>query len=126
MYIPSNPMNVTTQSPINPEAERIFSEHLAKVRVEANTMLRQHPLEGWSFDFDRSTVAFGRCHYNEKRITLSPTLTLLNPDHWRQTVLHEIAHALTPDHHHDHVWKSVARLIGHSGDRCYGSEVIRP
>jgi hypothetical protein len=33
-------------------------------------------------------------------------------------LLHELAHALTPGHGHDDVWKNVAQALGCSGHRC--------
>ncbi len=36
------------------------------------------------------------------------------------TILHEIAHSLTPNHHHDHIWKRKAISIGCNGERCGG------
>ena len=37
----------------------------------------------------------------------------------KNTVLHEIAHALTPGHNHDHVWQAKAVSIGCDGERYY-------
>jgi predicted SprT family Zn-dependent metalloprotease len=41
-------------------------------------------------------------------------------DQVRDTILHEIAHALAgPKHNHDARWKSIARSIGCTADRCH-------
>jgi hypothetical protein len=44
----------------------------------------------------------------------------------RDTILHEIAHALTPGHNHDSVWRAKSIEIGCDGKRCYGSDVRAP
>jgi hypothetical protein len=47
----------------------------------------------------------------------------------RDTVLHEVAHALAgPQHGHDRVWRSIAVRIGCSGERCVspGSPRVEP
>ena len=63
--------------------------HLAK------ELMTRHGLAGWSFEFDHARRRFGRCDYTHRRITLSKPLTFLNPiEEVRDTLLHEIAHAL--------------------------------
>jgi hypothetical protein len=45
----------------------------------------------------------------------------------RDTILHEIAHALAgPRTGHREVWQATAKAIGCSSMRCYGDEVIQP
>ena len=85
-------------------------------------------LPDWDFRWDRATRRFGCCHQNLKRITLSKTLTELNEwDDIKDTLLHEIAHALAGQGHgHDAVWKAKCREIGARPERCYGSSVRRP
>jgi predicted SprT family Zn-dependent metalloprotease len=84
--------------------------------------------QGWYFTFDRSNQRFGSCQYLRKRITLSKYLTELNSEQEIQnTILHEIAHALCPGQHHNHIWKAKAKEIGCTGDRCYSyKQVIIP
>lgn len=65
----------------------------------------------------------GRCKYTPEEIDIAQTL-LNKPDTTRDnimnTLLHEIAHAITgPKHHHDAVWKANAIKIGCTGDRCH-------
>ena len=82
----------------------------------------------WEFRWDRATRRFGCCYSNLKRITISEPLTKLNG--WndvKDTLLHEIAHALVGQGHgHDEVWKAKCREIGARPHRCYGSSVRRP
>jgi predicted SprT family Zn-dependent metalloprotease len=96
----------------------------------ANTYLVKYDLhtQGWRFQFDNARRRFGCCNYRTKRITLSKHLTALNDvKEVNNTILHEIAHALTPGHHHDRVWQRKAIEIGCNGKRCYSSkEVVSP
>lgn len=88
---------------------------------QARALMAEHGLEGWRFCFDESVRRFGCCSHGKKMITLSRKLVAQNPWHEvKQTVLHEIAHALVgPGHGHDAVWKAKARSIGASDSRCY-------
>lgn len=91
-------------------------------------LMNQHGLieQGWRLQFDNAKRRFGVCSYRRKIIGLSSTLVQLNDEaHVRNTILHEIAHALTPGHHHDYVWKRKAIEIGCTGDRCYSSKVVQ-
>lgn len=82
--------------------------------------MAQHGLAGWSFRFDHARRRFGSCRYRERVITLSRPLVLLNGvDEVRDTILHEIAHALTPGDGHGGKWKSACRRIGARPVRCY-------
>lgn len=72
---------------------------------------------GWTFGWNNRKAALGLCEYKEKRISLS--LFLLNtitPSERRDTVLHEIAHALDflARGYSDHgpKWKQWARYVG--------------
>jgi predicted SprT family Zn-dependent metalloprotease len=95
----------------------------------ATNLMRLHGLlPAWSFDFDRSMVRFGKCNYTKKRISLSRHLVEMNAEsEVRDTILHEIAHALAPrGAGHGPVWQALALSIGCNGRRCYGHEVARP
>jgi predicted SprT family Zn-dependent metalloprotease len=102
---------------------------LAEARELANHLMSQHRLvPQWSFHFDRSKVRFGRCNFGRKQISLSRYLVELNNEvEVRDTILHEIAHALAPrGAGHGPVWQALALSIGWSGRRCYGPEITRP
>ena len=98
--------------------------------IEAQTLAIQlmvkHGLleQNWYFEFDNAKRRFGCCNYRYKRISLSKELVQLNDEaRVKNTILHEIAHALVGrGHGHDHVWKAKAREIGCDGNRCYSSE----
>ena len=91
----------------------------------AVSLMRQHGLiqKGWCFDFDQAKRRFGVCNYTLKEIRLSAPLTKINDEtQVRDTILHEIAHALTPGHGHDSVWKAKCVEIGCRPERCYTEE----
>jgi len=73
--------------------------------------------------FNRAGQCFSR---TKKLIQLQPTYVELNEESSvRNTILHEIAHALTPNHNHNKFWKRKAIEIGCDGKRCYGSNVVK-
>lgn len=96
----------------------------------ATGLIGAHGLQGWGFRFDRARVRAGACHHTTRTITLSPWITAAHDESQvRETLLHEIAHALVgPRHGHDTVWRAQARAIGASGERCYqgGDEPVVP
>src|SRR3954468_15251640 len=77
-------------------------------------LLTQHGLSGWSLTFDNAKRRAGVCRYAARVIGLSAPLTRLHPpEQVRETLLHEIAHALVgPEHGHDRVWAATTRRIG--------------
>jgi predicted SprT family Zn-dependent metalloprotease len=91
-------------------------------------LLQQHGLIGWRFQFDHARRRFGSCRPRAQLITLSKPLTLLNTEsEIRDTLLHEIAHALTPGDGHGPRWKAKCIEIGAAPKRCYSeSEITAP
>lgn len=84
-----------------------------------------HPF--WIFRWIRSKNVFGRCSYGPVfAISLSCALVSLNPEaDVRDTILHEIAHALVgPGHNHDIMWRIKAAEIGARPERCYQRSAI--
>lgn len=92
----------------------------------------------WKFEFSNAKRIFGVCAYGHKygkpyhRIKLSKILTSLNSEEKvKDTILHEIAHALDVEErgysNHDTNWNRIARSIGCDGERCYNSmEINQP
>jgi predicted SprT family Zn-dependent metalloprotease len=76
--------------------------------------LNQHGLRDWSFAFNRSKRNLGRCLFGPKLIELSHHFVERNSlAVIRDTLLHEIAHALVgPGHGHDDVWKAMCKKVG--------------
>ncbi|MCC7085175.1 MAG: SprT-like domain-containing protein [Pirellulales bacterium] len=102
---------------------------LAAAQRMAQLLMRKHGLfPEWKFEFDRAVLRFGSCQWRRKKITLSAYLTALNDDvQVRDTILHEIAHALAPPRAgHGKKWRQIAQAIGCNAMRCYGEEVIAP
>ncbi len=83
-------------------------------------LLDEHGLHDWRLVFDRAKRRAGVCRWARKEIGLSAPLTSVHPEaEVRDTVLHEIAHALVgPKHGHDAVWRATAKRIGCTGQRC--------
>ena len=109
-------------------------------------LMEKHGLtkaQGWKFEWINSKSSAGRCRtfgakkvigrtYGGRRI-LAPTGTtnggvimlskFITEVHTEaevlDTILHEIAHGLTPGHGHDYIWQSKALSIGCNGKRCY-------
>ena len=85
-------------------------------------LMGKHDLinQGWKFEFDNRKNSGGTCRYLSKRITLSKIyVQAVSLEEVKNTILHEIAHALCPKHGHDHVWRRKALEIGCNGERCY-------
>jgi len=83
-------------------------------------LMIKHELWDWNFDYHTRKSAFGTCNYTKKTIFLSAPLTLACQEHAvKDTMLHEIAHALVgPGHNHDYIWERKAIEIGCNGQRC--------
>ena len=91
-------------------------------------MLVSHHLagQGWRIQWGNSRSAAGRCKYREKVLQFSSPITaLVSNEEFIDTVLHEIAHALTPGAKHSNVWKSKYREIGGTGDRTWSDAEVQ-
>lgn len=105
--------------------------NLKDTELLACKLLIKHQLinAGWRFKFDNSKRRFGVCNYSKKIIGLSRHLVELN-DFFEvnDTILHEIAHALTPnDKGHGPEWQRKCIEIGARPNRCYkSSEIATP
>ncbi|WP_182353066.1 SprT-like domain-containing protein [Flaviflexus huanghaiensis] len=96
---------------------------LAAASHLATTLIASHGLD-WEFRWDHARRRAGQANFTARRITLSKHLTeLCTEEQVRQTVLHEIAHALVgPGHGHDAQWKRMARHIGADPRRVTGPD----
>jgi len=90
----------------------------------AEGLLAEHGLAGWQVRLDNARRRAGVCHFDRRTIGLSAPLTSLHAEaEVRDTILHEIAHALAgPRHGHDAHWRRIALDIGCSATRCLDAE----
>lgn len=99
--------------------EIINAEKLAK------ELMIQYKITDFKFKFSDSFRVFGYCSETNKEISLSRYLTELNGEsEVRDCILHEIAHALTPNCSHNEIWVRVAKAIGANGQRCYDDNLV--
>jgi predicted SprT family Zn-dependent metalloprotease len=108
-----------------------FEERLKiveSVHQSALDLLAKHGLEKWHFQFDHSTRRAGCCYFRDQLITMAFDLARTGSDEdIRDTILHEIAHALVgKKHNHDAVWKAKALEIGCTGERTHQLEFAQP
>jgi len=99
--------------------------NLNEAKGLARSMMAEHGLTEWNFKFDTARNRLGLTRFSNKTISISKSLTFLNPESQvRNTILHEIAHALVgPSHGHNNVWRSKAISIGCNGQRTTNSIV---
>jgi predicted SprT family Zn-dependent metalloprotease len=96
-----------------------WTRHACEVQGLARALLLAYGLRDWSFAFNRRKQEMGLCRFDDKCIELSLHFIERNPDEAiRDTLLHEIAHALVgPGHGHDRLWKQKCREIGARPER---------
>lgn len=77
----------------------------------------------WRVEWDNGKRRAGSCNYARRVITLSRIILPGAPDEEvRETILHEVAHALTPGHSHDAVWRAKLIEMGGTGKRTHDME----
>lgn len=99
------------------------------MEIKIRELIKQYAPSGTKFAWDNATRRFGCCRYKTNRFTgevhdfrITISYPLASRNDWevvKRTVLHEIAHARTPNHGHDAIWRRECRLIGGDGERCY-------
>jgi predicted SprT family Zn-dependent metalloprotease len=79
----------------------------------------------WRVKYNHSRTCAGECDMRAKTLSFSRHLIARGPlKELRNTLLHEIAHALAGARHdHDQTWRSIALKIGCDGERCYNFEL---
>lgn len=85
-----------------------------EVRALAKELFAEHKLKGWKFKFDNAKTRLGYCSYVDKTISISKNYIKLNGQELvRDTLLHEIAHALCDESvGHGRKWRAVCQEIG--------------
>lgn len=91
----------------------------------ARNLMVQHGVGHWRFEWNNAKRALGKCSESRRTIYLSAVMTQLRPLHRvKNTILHEIAHALVGVRHgHDRVWQMKAIEIGCDGERVSNDNV---
>lgn len=99
---------------------------LFEVRTLAVELLNQYGLTGWRVEFDRAKTRAGQCRYRDRVISLSaPLMRLQGEAEVRETVLHEVAHALAGSSAgHGPAWQTIAMRIGASGNRMLSAKAV--
>jgi len=107
-----------------------MEKSLEEIKSEAIRLMKTHGLGDWTFQFDARPVRrFGRCSYGLETISLSikPIEAGRSWKNTRNTLLHEIAHALVGrGHGHDMVWRAKAIEIGCDGKTHSDAELSDP
>lgn len=100
----------------------------ATLTKRTRDLMDHHGLQDWDIRIGSARNMAGMCNYSRKQITMS--LFLANArsrENTVDTILHEIAHALTPkDGGHGKEWKAMASAIGADPSRCFDSQEIDP
>ena len=106
---------------------KVGAMELADVRRLGVALIAEHGLAGWRLELDRARRRAGICRYDRKVIGLSaPLMRLYDEAEVRETILHEIAHALAgPRAGHGPRWRAIAHRIGSTGERCVSEEAPR-
>ena len=110
-----------------PSREKIVTRPLGMAIDLATELMDAHGLVGWRIKLDHARRRAGQCDFTNKTISLSRLYVRhADIDHIRDTILHEIAHALVgPRHGHDTVWRQKAREIGCTATRCHDMSFAR-
>lgn len=103
---------------------------IKNARALARDLMDFHGLGSWTLRFTDAKRRAGYCNATKKEIGLSSGIVRLNGfDRVKNTILHEIAHALCYQKGlncgHNDQWRRVAISIGCDGRRCYDSNVVR-
>ncbi len=100
--------------------------HLDSAKQIAHELMHSFGLSDWTFKFNNTKRMLGICKAGVKRIELSAAYVFQNDEeHVRDTILHEIAHAIVGvEHGHDDVWKDMCIKIGCKPKACDNSAVL--
>jgi len=108
--------------------EFVFTTYYGEHKLSAKSI-------GYRFEFNNRKRAFGTCNYSQKKISLSLALCSENldkvDDRIYNTILHEIAHALTVHVYgiklgkgHGSYWQNIAKQIGCDAKKCFDGATV--
>lgn len=100
---------------VSPESQRL--DHVQALALD---LMQAHGLENWTLAFDRARHRAGICRRKQREISLSaPLMSVWTEEQARDTILHEIAHALTKGGHGTE-WQRMCVRIGADPTRTWG------
>ena len=102
-------------------------ERLARNLMEVHGLETSGP-DGWQFRWSNARSQAGSCNHRTRVIRLSrPFAELWGPEGMRDTILHEIAHALAGHKAgHGPAWRAVCLRIGAAPERCIPADAELP
>ena len=108
--------------------QQVADHQLVEVQKLARELMDTWGLKHWVFKFDGGKRRYGCCHYGTLTISLSRHLVKLNSlEDTRDTILHEIAHALAgPSANHGPKWREQCIKVGAKPKTCHTSQVAEP
>lgn len=91
----------------------------------AEGLMLDNDLFGWRFRFSVSKNRLGSCNHTQKEIILSAPISEINEvDSVKNTILHEIAHALVGGGQgHNYIWQQVCEEIGGIPERLSSNHI---
>lgn len=107
---------------------RLQATRYEYIAAMAQSLMLEHIEDReWRFGFDNGRRRAGLCSYTDKKITVSKYLSLVHSiDDVRQTMLHEIAHALCgPKEGHGKKWLATAKRLGYRNETYTGDEIAK-
>ncbi len=101
---------------------------IQEAKLMGQELIIKHNLFAWEFKLDDAKTRFGLCNHTKKTISVSKYLAVLNDEREiRDTILHEIAHALVGVRNgHNMKWKLKCVEIGCKPNRTYSRTIINP
>ena len=88
---------------------------LEDIKILSNELMNKHNLNDWRFKFSNASRRLGSCNKKKKTISVSKLHGLYDDKtQIKDTILHEIAHVLTPKYYsaHGKEWKDNAKKVG--------------
>ncbi len=100
---------------------------IEQLLAEGRRLLDAEGLTGWIVRVGDCGSCLGLCLYREQVVVVDEFYALHNPDEAvRDTLRHEVAHALTPGHCHGPAWRAAAARLGCVPRACSKNVVVKP
>jgi predicted SprT family Zn-dependent metalloprotease len=106
-----------------------YLQKLDDVSKEIQDSFQKYNLEGWNYQFNKTRRILGRCFYKKKIIEVSIYNIFSSRSDYKDTINHEIAHALAStykDFGHGKIWKFYCGITGAIPRACkIGTDLSR-